>query len=47
MDRSGFGCPFRRRTLTRKPELPARMVDQGLEEPQRDAGLVPSLSVER
>ncbi len=27
--------PFRRRTLTRKPELPARMMDAGLEEPDR------------
>jgi radical SAM superfamily enzyme YgiQ (UPF0313 family) len=26
---------FRRRTLTRKPELPARMMDAGLEEPAR------------
>jgi radical SAM superfamily enzyme YgiQ (UPF0313 family) len=30
-----LGSPFRRRTLTRKPELPARMVDLGLEEPDR------------
>jgi radical SAM superfamily enzyme YgiQ (UPF0313 family) len=29
--------PFRRRTLTRKPDLPARMIDAGLEEPVRDA----------
>ncbi len=27
--------PFRRRTLTRKAELPARMMDAGLEEPDR------------
>lgn len=27
--------PFRRRTLTRKPELPARMIDAGLKEPVR------------
>jgi radical SAM superfamily enzyme YgiQ (UPF0313 family) len=27
--------PFRRRTLNRKPDLPARMLDAGLEEPQR------------
>ena len=27
--------PFRKRTLTRKPELPARMIDAGLEEPDR------------
>jgi anaerobic magnesium-protoporphyrin IX monomethyl ester cyclase len=29
--------PFRKRTLTRKPELPARMIDAGLEEPDRQA----------
>ncbi len=28
--------PFRRRTLSRKPELPALMIDLGLEEPTRD-----------
>lgn len=28
--------PFRRRTLTRKPELPALMIDSGLAEPIRD-----------
>ena len=33
--------PFRRRTLTRKPELPARMIDLGLEEPDRAAVPVP------
>jgi hypothetical protein len=27
--------PFRKRTLTRKPELPARMIDAGLEAPDR------------
>jgi hypothetical protein len=27
--------PFRKRTLTRKPSLPARMVDMGLEAPVR------------
>jgi radical SAM superfamily enzyme YgiQ (UPF0313 family) len=27
--------PFRRRALTRKPQLPARMMDLGLEEPER------------
>ena len=32
-----LSSPFRRRTLTRKPELPARMLDLGLEEPVRDA----------
>jgi radical SAM superfamily enzyme YgiQ (UPF0313 family) len=30
-----LSSPFRRRQLTRKPELPARMVDLGLNEPQR------------
>jgi radical SAM superfamily enzyme YgiQ (UPF0313 family) len=30
--------PFRRRTLTRKPELPARMIDAGLMEPDRQRG---------
>ena len=30
-----LSSPFRRRTLTRKPELPARMIDAGLEEPDR------------
>lgn len=34
-----LASPFRRRRLTRKPELPARMVEQGLLEPVRaDAG---------
>jgi anaerobic magnesium-protoporphyrin IX monomethyl ester cyclase len=32
-----LSSPFRRRTLTRKPELPARMVDLGLDEPDRHA----------
>ena len=32
-----LSSPFRRRTLTRKPELPARMLDMGLEEPDRHA----------
>jgi hypothetical protein len=27
--------PFRKRTLTRKPELPAWMIDSGLAEPDR------------
>ena len=36
--------PFRRRVLTRKPELPARMVDAGLEEPDRRAA-TPELTV--
>ncbi|MBN2505700.1 MAG: B12-binding domain-containing radical SAM protein [Verrucomicrobia bacterium] len=30
-----LSSPFRRRTLTRKPELPARMIDAGLEAPIR------------
>ena len=30
-----LSSPFRRRTLTRKPELPARMLDLGLAEPDR------------
>jgi radical SAM superfamily enzyme YgiQ (UPF0313 family) len=30
-----LSSPFRRRTLTRKPELPCRMLDLGLEEPIR------------
>jgi radical SAM superfamily enzyme YgiQ (UPF0313 family) len=34
--------PFRRRTLTRKPELPARMMDAGLEEPNRTMAAVTS-----
>ncbi|MCZ6688848.1 MAG: radical SAM protein, partial [Planctomycetota bacterium] len=28
--------PFRKRVLTRKPELPAKMIDEGLEAPIRD-----------
>jgi hypothetical protein len=32
-----LSSPFRRRALTRKPELPARMLDLGLEEPDRRA----------
>ena len=30
-----LASPFRRRTLTLRPELPARMADAGLEEPRR------------
>jgi radical SAM superfamily enzyme YgiQ (UPF0313 family) len=30
-----LSSPFRKRTLTRKPELPAWMIDSGLEEPDR------------
>ncbi|MCZ7636254.1 MAG: B12-binding domain-containing radical SAM protein [Verrucomicrobia bacterium] len=32
-----LGSPFRRRPLTRQPELPARMIEQGLAEPARPA----------
>ncbi|MBE7501531.1 MAG: radical SAM protein [Verrucomicrobiales bacterium] len=32
-----LGSPFRRRPLTRQPELPARMIEQGLTEPARPA----------
>jgi hypothetical protein len=31
-----LSAPFRRRTLTRKPDLPARMIDLGLEAPDRE-----------
>ena len=31
-----LASPFRRRTLTLRPELPARMLDAGLEAPRRD-----------
>jgi len=31
-----LSSPFRRRTLTRKPELPARMIDLGLKAPDRE-----------
>ncbi len=34
-----LSSPFRRRTLTRKPELPARMMDAGREEPDRQTVL--------
>lgn len=30
-----LSSPFRRRTLTRRPDLPARMIDAGLEAPDR------------
>jgi radical SAM superfamily enzyme YgiQ (UPF0313 family) len=33
-----LSSPFRRRRLTRKPELPARMIDLGLVEPVRPPG---------
>ncbi len=36
--------PFHRRTLTRKPELPAWMVDAGLDEPDRRTVPVPGLA---
>ena len=34
-----LGSPFRRRALTRQPDLPARMEDRGLVEPERPRGL--------
>jgi hypothetical protein len=30
-----LSSPFKKRTLTRKPELPASMIEQGLEKPLR------------
>jgi radical SAM superfamily enzyme YgiQ (UPF0313 family) len=36
-----LSSPFRRRTLTRPPDLPARMMDLGLKEPVRESLLVP------
>jgi radical SAM superfamily enzyme YgiQ (UPF0313 family) len=41
-----LSSPFRRRTLTRRPELPARMLDAGLEEPDRStvAASAPALA---
>ncbi len=38
-----LSSPFRRRTLTRKPELPARMLRLGLDEPDRSVRLHPGL----
>ena len=32
-----LSSPFRKRTLTRRPELPARMIDQGLTAPVRES----------
>jgi hypothetical protein len=32
-----LASPFRKRALTRQPELPARMIDQGLIAPVREA----------
>ena len=37
-----LSTPFRRRALTRKPELPARMMDAGLEEPDRPSRISPA-----
>ena len=34
---SFLSAPFRKRTLSRKPELPAKMIDLGMEAPDRDA----------
>ncbi len=31
-----ISSPFRRRTLFRKPDLPAKMIDRGIDEPERD-----------
>jgi hypothetical protein len=31
-----LSAPFRKRALSRKPELPARMIDLGLEMPDRE-----------
>jgi hypothetical protein len=33
--------PFRRRTMTRRPELPGKMLDAGLLAPDRTAGRAP------
>jgi hypothetical protein len=33
-----LSSPFQKRTLNRKPELPARMIDLGLTEPVRNFG---------
>ena len=40
-----LSSPFRRRTLTRKPELPARMMDLGIEEPERGEARIPECVV--
>jgi radical SAM superfamily enzyme YgiQ (UPF0313 family) len=39
-----LSSPFRRRTLTRKPSLPAKMVDLGLEAPVRESDQDPTIS---
>jgi radical SAM superfamily enzyme YgiQ (UPF0313 family) len=39
-----LASPFRRRTLTRKPELPARMLDAGLDEPKRPSNAMAAQS---
>jgi hypothetical protein len=36
-----ISSPFRKRALTRKPELPGSMIDLGLQEPVRDLLSVP------
>lgn len=38
-----LASPFRRRTLTRKPELPAWMIEAGLEEPDRQTVPTPGV----
>jgi len=37
--------PFRKRTLTRTPELPAFMIDQGLTAPIRTGASSPAVTV--
>jgi anaerobic magnesium-protoporphyrin IX monomethyl ester cyclase len=37
-----LASPFRRRSLTRTPDLPARMMDLGLTEPVRETGAAPA-----
>jgi len=37
-----LASPFRRRTLTRMPDLPARMLDLGLTEPVREKVPLPA-----
>jgi hypothetical protein len=35
-----LSSPFRRRTLSRQPELPAKMINDGMKAPDRQAALV-------
>jgi hypothetical protein len=39
--------PFQRRTLSRKPDLPARMMELGLEEPERSVLSLPGTALPR